>query len=270
MKNAINSKTIPVLVVLTSLLGALLRLWTRGSGPDAGGLFEPQPLAWILLWLLTAATGAMIVYAVKGLKNPGTYQDNYPKSIVATVCCVPAAVCFLVTGVSQLRSALAPTALDPDVIGILTGILGMAAGVCLLFSGLNRTFGRKPFFLLHGVVCVYFALRLFNQCRGWSNEPQLGIVVFPFLASLTIMLAVYHRTCFDVDMGNRRVSLFWSLLSVYLCVVAMLSFEQSLFYGCCALWLICDLCSLRPLKRKAAPAPEAAPEQPEETPEEGA
>jgi hypothetical protein len=39
-------------------------------------------------------------------------------------------------------------------------------------------------------------------------------------------------------------------MSVYLCVVAMFSFEQTLFYGLCALWQMGDLCSLRPLKKR--------------------
>ena len=274
MKNAINSKTVPGLVVLTSLLGALFRLLTRGNGPDAGGLFEPRPVAWCLLWAFTAVTAVLIVYAVRKLRNPGTYRDNYPKSPGALVCSLPMAANMLITGVRQLRSCLEPTGVEmmlkPDFISVATGILGMVAGACLVLSGLNRIFEKKPFFLLNGLICLYFALRLFHHCRDWSNEPQLGIVVFPFLASLVMMLASYHRTCFDVEMGNRRMFLFWSLMGVYLSVVAMLSYEEPLFYGSCALWLLTDLCSLRPLRRKPASVqqPEAAPE--ESAPEEGA
>lgn len=266
MKNAINSKTIPVLVVLTSLLGALFRLLTRGNGPDAGGLFEPRPLFWSLLWLVTAATAVMIIYAVRKLRNPGTYRDNYPKSFAALVCSLPAAAMILITGVGLLRSSLQAdmTTLRPDYVGVVTGIMGIVAGGCLVVSGLNRMFERKPFFILNGMVCLYFALRLFHHCRDWSNEPQMGIVVFPFLASLVMMLASYHRTCFDVDMGKRQVFLFWSLMGVYLSVVAMLSYEEPLFYGSCALWLLTDLCSLRPLRRRPPIA------QPQEIPEEGA
>lgn len=262
MKNAINSKTIPVLVVLSSLLGALFRLLTRGNGMDAGGLFEPRPLAWCLLWLLTAATAVMILYAVRKLSNPGTYRENYPKSATAFVCSLPAAVCILVSGVNQFRLGLSPMLAKPETISVVVGLLGMVAGACLIVSGLNRLLEKKPFFLLNAIVCLYFALRLFNQCRGWSNQPQMGIVIFPFLASLVIMLSAYHRTCFDVEMGKRRVFLFWSLMGVYLSVVAMLSFEEPLLYGSCALWLLTDLCSLRPLRRK--PILREVPETPQE------
>ena len=261
MKNAINSKTIPVLVVLTSLLGALFRLLTRGNGVDAGGLFEPRPEAWYLLWFITANTAVMILYAVRKLKTPGTYRDNYPKSAASFVCSLPAAACILVSGVNQFRASLNPLLPQPETIGMIVGILGMVAGACLVISGLNRYLERKPFFLLNALVCLYFALRLFDRCRNWSNQPQMGIVIFPFLASLVIMLAAYHRTCFDVDIGKRRVFLFWSLMGVYLSVVAILSYEEPLFYFSCALWLLTDLCSLRPLRRRPVVRQEDLPQE---------
>ena len=262
MKNVINSKTIPVLVVLTSLLAALFRLLTRGNGPDAAGLFEPRPVAWGLLWLTVALTAVMILFAVRKLRTPGTYHENYPKSAPALVCSLPMAACMIVSGVSRLRFGMDPMTITPDYIGVATGIMGAVAGGCLVLSGMNRIFEKKPFFVLNGLICLYFALRLFDRCREWSNEPQMGIVIFPFLSSLAMMLASYHRTCFDVEMGKRRVFLFWSLMGVQFSVVAMLSYEEPLFYGSCALWLLTDLCSLRPLRRRPTMV------QPEETPDE--
>ena len=250
MKQIINSKSIPLLVLLSSLLAVLLRLWTRGTGPDAAGLFAPKPLAWVLLWLLTAAVIGALWFALRGLKNPGTYRDNYPKSMVAGLCAVPAAISVLVSSCIQLRNSVALALPETTVVDTVTAVFGLAAGLCLLLSAAYRCMGKKPFFLINGVVCLYLAVRLFNRCQLWSNEPQVGIVVFPFLASMTLMLSAYHRVRFDVDLGKRDWSGLWSLLSVYLCAVAMLSFEQPLLYGLCALWQMADLCSLRPLKRK--------------------
>lgn len=250
MKKMINSRSIPVLVLLSSLVAVLLRIWTRGGGPDANGLFPNKPLAWWLLWILTAATVAAVVFAVRGLKNPGTYRDNYPKSLIAGLCAVPAAVCFLIDSYHQLRDSVALELPGMTAVDTVTGIFGLVAGLCLLLSAAYRYMGKKPFFVINGLVCLYLAVRLFNRCQLWSNEPQIGIVVFPFLASMTLMISAYHRVCFDVDIGKRYISARWSLISVYLCMVAMLSFEQPLFYGACALWQMADLCSLRPLKRK--------------------
>ena len=166
----------------------------------------------------------------------------------------------MVTGYGQIRSALIPAEYATPLIDFLVGGFGIAAGVCLVLCALSRLRGTRPFFLLHTLICLYLAMRLFNRCQLWSNETQIGTVIFPFLASATLMLCAYHRAAFDVKLGNRRRSLLWGLLSVYFCVIAMLSMEQPLFYGMCALWMISDLCCLRPLKPKAEnPPQEEAP-----------
>lgn len=261
MKKFINSRSIPGLVLLSSVVAIGLRIWTRGGGPDANGLFPVNPLAWWLLWILTAATVAAVVFAVRGLKNPGTYWDNYPKSMVAALCAVPAALSFLITSYQQLRDSVALKIPGMTVVDTITAIFGLIAGLCLLLSAAYRYVGKKPFFGINGVVCLFLAVRLFNRCQIWSNEPQIGIVVFPFLASMALMISAYHRVCFDVDIGKRYISARWSLISVYLCFVAIFSFEQTLLYGSCALWQIADLCSLRPLKRK----PNVENEAPQQT-----
>lgn len=250
MKQFIHSKSIPVIVVLSSMVAVLLRLWTWGNGPDESGLFASKPLAWTLLWVLTGLVIFACWFALKGLKNPGTYQDNFPKSPIAGLCMVPAAVMFLITGVGQIRNSVGEQVPGVTVVDTVTGVFGLVAGLCLLLSVAHRCMGRKPFFAINGLVCLYLAIRLFNCCQRWSNEPQVGIVVFPFLASTVLMLAVYHRLCFDVDLGKRQWAAFWSLLSVYFCIVAICSRIDPWFYGACALWRMADLCSLRPMKRK--------------------
>ena len=262
MKGFINSKSIPLLVLLSSLLAMLLRIWTRGGGPDEGGLFAPKPLAWTLLWLLTAGVAAVLwLFGQRKLRAPGTYRINFPRSIPSGLCMIPAAICFMVSGGIQLRDSVAYALPGTTVVDTVTGVFGLVAGLCLLLSAAHRCMGKKPFFLINGLVCLYLAVRLFNCCQLWSNKPQVGIVVFPFLASMTLMLSAYHRVRFDVDLGKRNWAGFWGLLSVYLCVVAIFSFEQPLLYGACALWQLADLCSLRQLKRKLR---EEAPVQPEE------
>ena len=263
MKRFINSKSIPLLVLLSSVLAVLLRIWTRGGGPDEGGLFPRQRVAWILLWLLTFGVAAAIIYAVRCLKNPGHYRENYPKSLPAGLCAIPAALCFLISGYQQLRDSAALALPGTTAVDTVTAIFALLAGLCLLLSVAHRCMGKKPYFLINGLICLYLAVRLFNRCQIWSNQPQMGLVVFPFLASTCLMLSAYQRVCFDVDLGKRPMAALWSLMSVYLCAVAIFSFEQPLFYGMCALWQMADLCSMRPLKRKPKAEPKEAPEQPE-------
>jgi hypothetical protein len=261
MRKFINSKTIPYIVVICSVLGFLLRLWTIGEGQDAFGLYPSCPLGWGLLWGLTGLLAAMILFACYPLKTSGLYETNYPKSVAGFLGSLAAGIGMALTGLWKMQDQLLPvTNFDRFV-----NIGSLAAGGILIILGLCRVYGKKPHFLLHGVLCLFFAARLFHHCRLWSNEPQVGAVVLPFLSSLVMMLACYQRTCFDVGMGNRRVCLLWTLMAAYLCILAVLSFEEVLFYGTGALWLLTDLCSLRPLKRKKIVAEETEPVLEKET-----
>jgi hypothetical protein len=266
MKRFCNYKSIPLLVLLGSLVALALRFWTRSGGPNEAGLYPRHPLAWTLLLIVTAAVAVFCLLANRKLKTPGSYRDNYPRSGLAALCAVPAALSFLVSGYSQLKNSVGYALPGTTVVDTVTGILALVAGLALLLSAVYRFMGQKPFFLINGLVCLYLAVRLFNCCRLWSNEPKMDIVLFPFLASTALMLSAYYRVCFDVDLGNRPVSAFWSLMSAYLCIVAMLSFEQPWVYGLCALWQIADLCSLRPLQAEPA-VPETGESEPAQEPE---
>lgn len=241
MKKYLHPTFLPILVPLASILALALRLWTMGGGADAEGLYEPQPVAWVLLWLVTALTLAGIFLLTRRLKNPGRYADNFPASTVGAVGCVAG-------GAGCLSSAL-PTFLSAtDLLASLTGILGLLAGAALLLTAVVRLKGGKPNFILHVVASLYFALRIFDYCKHWSNLTQLSTFLFQFLASVCIMLAAYQMCCFDVNLGDRRSSLLWSLSGVYFCALALPMGEDIFFYGGMLLWLMLNLCATRPLK----------------------
>ena len=254
MKKYLHPKFLPVLIPVAGLLGLALRLWTLGSGPDPEGLYEPQPLAWTLLWIVTAATLVTIVLLSARLKNPGKYADNFPPSVAGAAGIALAALGIMFTGLKILTNAA-------DLLATITGILGAASAVGLILAAFARYQGKKPSFVLHTIPCLFFALRIFEQAKSWSNIPQISIFLFPFLASICVMLATYHRACFDVNLGQRRTYLFWNLSGVYFSLLALPSGEDPLFYVGMVAWLLTNLCSLRPLKaRKPQSAPEAAAE----------
>ncbi len=256
MKKYLHPRILPVFVPVAGLLGMLLRIWTLGSGPDRDGLYAPQPVAWTLLWVLTGLVVLALLLIPSRLKNPGKYGDNFPPSIAGAIGCGLAAFVVIYSGLTLLLAS-------QGLIVSITGFLGLLSGICLMITAVNRCQGQKPMFLLHAIPCLYFALRVFDRCRHWSNEPQLSLFLFPFLASICVMLAVYQMATFDVNLGKRRPYLFWSLSGVYLCMVAMPGEEEFLFYGAMAIWLVTNLCSLRPIvKRKPQPSPES-----EESPE---
>lgn len=246
MKKYLHPTYLPILVPLASILALALRLWTMGGGADADGLYTPQPLAWALLWLVTAVTVAGIFALTRRLKNPGRYHENFPASPLGAAGCAAAALGILFSALTTLFAA-------QDLLATLTGILGIVSAATLLLTALARYQGKKPNFILHVVACLYFALRVFDCCKHWSNVTQTGVYIFQFLASICIMLAAYQLCCFDVNLGDRRSSLLWSLSGVYFCVLALPMGEDIWFYAGMLLWLMLNLCSVRPLKAPQPP-----------------
>ena len=256
MKKYLHPKYLPLLVPIASVLGLLLRLWTMGGGPDQDGLYAPQPFAWVLLWIITFVTVAGIFILTGGLKNPGRYFDNFPRSPIAAAGCAAAALGIMYSSLTTLVSA-------KDLLSVLTGVSGAVSAVCLLLTAFGRYKGKRIGFVLHAVPCLFFALRIFEHCKHWSNVTQTSVFLFQFLASVCVMLATYQMCCFDVNIGNRKSSLLWSLSGVYFSVLALPMGEEPLFYAGMILWLMTNLCSVRALK--AQKAPEAAAEPTPET-----
>lgn len=260
MRKILHPKFLPILVPVASLLGLLLRIWTLGGGHNAAGLYAPQPLAWTLLWIVTAATLALIFAITRRLKNPGRFSDNFPASPLGAAGCALA-------GLSVIYSCLTTLVSATDLLATLTGILGLVSAAALLLSAVIRYQGKKPHFAIHAIVCLFFALRVFDRCKHWSNLTQTGTFLFQFLASICVMLAAYQLCCFDVNLGNRKSSLFWSLSAVYFCVLALPIGDDPFFYGGMLLWLMTNLCSVRPLiAGKPQEADETSQEASEEAP----
>ena len=253
MKKLIRPRHLPAIAVFAGLLGFVFRIWTIGLGPNSEGLYKPQPFAWTMLWILTAVTAAAILWVSRRLKSPGRYTDNFPASIPGTIGIALAALSCLTSAIDVLKNSVGGLA-------AVTAIAGLASTVCLILAAIARFTGKRPIVIAHTVPCLYFALLIFDRCKNWSNEPQIGLYVFSFLASICIMMATYQRACFDVGLGKRRSYLLWSLTGVYFCIVALPGNNDLLFYGSMAVWLLTNLCSLRPLtKRKQQPQEAPAP-----------
>lgn len=251
LKKTCYSNLLPLIVSIAGVVGFVLRLWTLGGGPEAEGLYAAAPVAWILLWILTAAVPVVTVILCRPLSETGKYLDNFPASPISAVGALLAALAIAISSVGRLTDS-------QTTITFLAGVIGLLAAAGMGVVGYSRLKGRKPIFFCHAAVCLFFAFDVFDMCRAWSNETQTGVFILSFLARLSVMLAAYHLCAFDVDLGKRKPSLLWSLLSVYLCLVALADAKDIWFYGGLALWLMTNLCSLRPIKKRRAtntPAP---------------
>ena len=260
MKKTIRPHQLPWLTLIPGALGLALRLWLYATGIDEKGFLKAGHPAEILLWILSAVTVALLFWLTRPIKGQGGYRTNFPASIPGAIGCWAAAAGIFITALGELMAG-------SDGIAIAAGALGILCVPALIFAGYSRFTGSRSSFLLYALLCVYFIARLVCQYRQWSADPQLQDYCFQLLACVGLMLASFQRATFDVKLGKRRSYAFTGLITSYFCILSIPNCEQKLFYIVMAAWLMTNLCSLKPLRRRPAPQePQKAPE-PAEAPQ---
>lgn len=240
MKNIFSPKNLPWAVVSAGGIGLLLRLWLLNSGIDEQGFFISGHLADILVWVLTAIVIIAVLLCTRSLQQATKYAFNFPESIIGGIGCLLGAAGIAIASIAEL------TVYD-DALALATAILGLFGAVSLGYLGFCRYKGLRPSILCHCALCIYLMLRLINQYRHWSADPQLQDYCFQLLATVCLMLAAYHRATFDANLGKRRPHAVYHLCAVYFCCLSLAEVSNIAFYLGTGIWMLTDLCSLVPM-----------------------
>ncbi len=240
-------------VLLAGGAGFLLNLWLLLSGTDEKGLYSPGHPAWFFLCVLSILVLAFVWFLTRRVGVNRNYRGNFSPSLPGAVGSAAAAVGLVVSGIGFLTGGT-------GLLYAFIGLLGILSGAGLGLAAVCRYSGRNIHFSLHMLPCLYFTLRAFILGRQFGSEPEAARYLFPMLASLALIPASYQLWAFDVNLGDRRKSLFWSLLAAYLCIVSI-PMGGELLYAAAAAWLLTNLCVLRYLRRRPA-APPARPMTP--------
>lgn len=246
MNRNIKPKTLKFAVLGAGVLGLVLRIALYAAAVDGRGLLvRNHPLS-IAIWVLTVLVAAALVFFCRGIKGPESYAAAYPVSFQGFVGCIAAAACLLLAQVRSFGNF--STVLDIVIWG-----LGIAAGVALSVIGVCRLSRRKPYYLLHSIVCVYFALHLVTCYRRWSADPSLHDYFLYLMACMALMLTAYHHAAFDAGMGSHRALWCCSLAGGYCCCAALWCCEEWLLLAGCAAWCFTGLTDLTVRKRRTRP-----------------
>ena len=251
MKRSLINKILPLLAPVLGLLGAVAMWALFAFGTDDRGLLISFHPAALTVWLLTAVMIVSLLALLRKMEDTAGHRRLFPESHLAAFGTLCAAVGILATVVESL------TAMD-EPIRIISGVLKLAAGIALIYLAWCRWKNVRGSFLAWVAVTAYMLLRIMFEYRSWSTQPEVLEFFFPLLASVCMVLAMYHRTAFCVKMGSRSQFLFFTQLGAFCCLVALPT-EPAPFYAGMALWAMLDRCSLKVVKSKTVEAP------PEET-----
>ena len=251
MKRSLKNQILPWMAPVLGLLG-MASIWAVFAfGSDEKNLILPFHISILAVWLLTAAMAGGMVFLLWDLTETRGFRRLFPDSRLAALGTLVAGLCILATVIESLTAMNEP-------IRILSGILKIAAGIALLHLAWCRWNNLRGSFLAWAAVTAYMLLRIMFEYRSWSIEPQLLRYLFPLLASVSIALAMYHRTAFALRMGSRKQFLFFSQFGAFCCLLALPA-EPVPFYLGMAIWALTDRCSLKAVKQKNTDTPEDKP-----------
>lgn len=252
--------------VLAALAGLGLHRYMMEHCVDPMGLLIAGNLPGKLLWALAIGFPGALLLGLAGIGGNGSYEDNFPRSILNGVLMAAAGVVLLLSAgtLGDIPDMLLPEqtqALTGFMVGFTDSamaVLPWLAGAAMIVVGLCRGAGKKPMLCFSGVVCLFYMMMLIHNYRLWSADPQLHEYCFPLLAMVLLMLCSFHRTCCDGGVIQRRKLIFTGLTAAVCAATAMSASFLPGFFLASALWALGCVCD--PVVLPPDPEPEPEPE----------
>lgn len=243
MKDLKKNGWLPLAALAFGIAALVLRRLLYTVAVDEKGLLTAHHPLELLLWAVVLAGVVLIVLSVRKLDGSAAYEDNFRPSNTA-------ALGQFLMGYTVLMMVLLNDFPLEGAVGQVWKVLGFLSAPGLVWSGSCRMRGKKPFFGIHAVTCLFLLLHLVSRYQSWSGNPQLQDYLFDLLAAVALVLFSYHCAAFEAGIGKRRMQLTTGLLTLLLCGGALAGTAYSGLYVSGALWAATDLCVLDPPPKK--------------------
>lgn len=250
MKTMLKSNLLTFVTLGAGAAAAVLRWLLYALTVDEKNLLPVLHPLEIGLWVLTLAAAAFVIARVRILDGSNRYVDNFSPSLLSMLGAFVMAAGIVITVLT-----VEPTFEGP--VSLLWKITGFLSAPALAAVGFSRKVGKRPLFLCHFVVCVYFVLHMVNRYQSWSGNPQLQDYFYSLGGSILLILFAFYQTAFDVGSGKRRMQLATGLLAAFFCMAALPQAQTGALYLTGAVWTLTNLCTQTPVPRKK---PQSAPE----------
>ena len=234
MKQTSGSRKLSVTVLLAGLAALALRMALYAAAVDAKGLLIRWHPLEIALTVLTLTVLAILVPGVRKQEIPAGFETHFPASL-------PGAFGSAAAGTGILLTVLAGSSPTGSYLDAAWQILGLAAPACFLLAGLARVLGKKPFFLLHVVICLFFVLHIVTRYQLWSGNPQLQDYVFSLLGTMTLMFFGFYTAAREAGYGNYPIQLGMGLAAVYFCLGELARSSGPALYLGGLLWVLTEI-----------------------------
>lgn len=223
------------LLLATGLLGILalvLRWLLYAKGVDARGLLLRRHPLELGVWAVSACALAVILWATR--KQQPSRETAFGRNLPGAFGCAAAGAGILVTVLTAAPGM-------GNYLETAWRILGFVSPVCLLLAAFFQVLGKRPFFLLHVAVCLFFMLHIVTRYQLWSGNPQLQDYLFSLLGAMALLLFGFYTAAREADCGNAGMHLGMGLAAVYLCFAELARSACPGLYLGGLLWVLTEL-----------------------------
>ena len=219
-------------VLAAGLLGGACYTVLFTAGLDHKGLPVTSHWSHTALWALTGLAALVVFLIARSLPDSEPSAEACPPSMIRGIGCLAAAAGCFAFGAPSAQYGMLGTA---DM--VLRGIAGAALGAVAFC----RFTGRKSPAFLHSVLCLYLALRMINQYRLWSADPQIVEYCFYLGSYVALVLTCYQWAAMDAGLGSYKKLWGCGLAAAFLCSISLAGPQEQLFMLCCLLWVATNL-----------------------------
>ena len=232
MKRRFNSIFLILFSFLSGILGLGLHLWQNAAAVDKSGLLISEHLSTALLLSLTAFVLILLYYFATGIPQDVRYSNLTQTKKYTLIGCLCAAAGAAATAIFGDFSASFRVAC----------IIGT---VLLLVQSYVQNDKSLRFWISCGIAVFLLFLPL-SQYPIWCIETQMQNYAYSLLATLSILLAAYHRAESEFGVLHSRRLVFFHCTAIYFGIVCAAT-ELGFLTAGMAFWCACDLLRLQPV-----------------------
>ena len=232
-----NSKILKILIPVASLAACSMRAALYATGFDGRNLLIADHWARLGLLGLTALIALLLLLLGWFISGSDKYRDAHPNKGISSFGCYLASAALAFTCGAEFGDF-------SSGMHFVLWLLGILAALCFGFIGNCRRKGKRPYFLLHSVICIYFAMRTVLLYRVYSSDPMTQDYTFYLMAYVALMLNAYQHAAFDAKMGKHRPLWITGLAAVYLCCAATVHCPDVPLLAGGAIWAFTNLTNL--------------------------
>lgn len=227
-----KTKALHYVSLVCGILALAIRTWLFSSAIDEKGLVISNHPANIVGYILIAAVPALLLVLAL-MPSPKLYYRHH-KSFLALVGNIAGSAGIFYSAILDMLQR-------SGRLSIITGILGIAAGICLLAVAFARMKGTRPSYYLYAVVTIYLMLHILSRYQQWNIESQLQYYLPQLLAAAFLMLSAYFRAALAAGQKVTTSFLLCNQCALFFSCLAI-GGETPLFYACMSLWALTANC----------------------------